>query len=129
MKNLNINPLFLLLMSFSILLISIYSFNMASKNIINETKKFNEYKKMAIKYNDLKKSWSNIQNQKELINKAIVSSGVKNANIELKNNTIKVKIKNISIKKLNKLVNKILNKKLNIVRFYFNNNSLEIEVR
>jgi len=102
---------------------------MASKNIINETKKFNEYKKMAIKYNDLKKSWSNIQNQKELINKAIVSSGVKNANIELKNNTIKVKIKNISIKKLNKLVNKILNKKLNIVRFYFNNNSLEIEVR
>jgi len=129
MKNLNINPLFLLLMSITILFISIYSLNIANKNIIQEKTNFLEYKLMAVEYSKLKKSWSNIDNQKNIINKVILSSRIKNASINMKNDVIKVKIKNISTKKLNSFVNKILNKKLNISKFYLNNNSIEFEVK
>ncbi len=123
-----INPIFLLLGSIFVLLISVVLFFSAINNIKKKEINYQNYKKLALEYNEVFSSWSDIQKQKIIMEKLIKSSNINNAEIVYKNKQIKVKVSNITTQKIHDFTNKLLNKKLNITKLIIKENFLEIEV-
>jgi biopolymer transport protein ExbB/TolQ len=124
----NINPLFLLVASFLVFIISIYSYYKVNTNIVFEQNKFKEYQVLAKKYNTLNTTWADISKQKKVLDKLLISSKVKNANIKENKKIIQVDISFDNLKSLNKFTNKLLNTKLNIRKLFLNKHTVKFEV-
>ena len=127
MKKFDINPLFLLLSSVLIFLISIISLNSSSIKKEKEINLLMENKKIIKKYNSLKYTWVNKDNQEKIVNNIIKQQNIKNANILINKDKIKVVI-NSNTKVLHRFVNKLLNEKLNVIKLKLTKNKLIFEV-
>jgi len=127
MNKFDINPLFLLMSTIVILMISIISLNKSSvnknKNIININKNI----EIINKYNSLKNTWINAKKQESLVNNIIKQQKIRNANILINKDKIKVII-NSNPKVLHRVINKLLNKKINIIKLKLSKNQLVFEV-
>lgn len=127
MKKLNIDPLFLLLSSIVLFVLSIYILNTTYSK---KTKSFDEFKNNSViikKYNNLKNTWAKKDIQVKKINQLIKRLNIKNANITQNANKIKVKIKS-DINKIDRFTNKLLNEKLNITKLKITKDELSFEV-
>jgi hypothetical protein len=124
----NINPIFLLITSIFVVLISIYGHTTYKNNLEKQETKYNEFKKMALEYHDLKNTWVNLDAQRKLLEKIIKSLQLNNAKIKQEAHEITVSINTNNIKKIDSFINKLLNTQLNIKYLNVTNKSISIKV-
>ena len=110
----HINPLFLLFSSIAILVISIYSFSNSKKQLVIQKQEFKEQQILALKYHNLNNLYSNKQNITKTINDILRVSRITNANIIYKHKLIIIQMVSLQINKVDKFINKLLNKHINI---------------
>ena len=128
MKKFDINPLFLLFSSLLIFIISIYSLSTTKSNKQKSIDEFTKNNIIINEYKNLKNTWINKKVQRQIIDKLIKILHIENSNITQNKNKITVSIKKSNIQTINKFVNKLLNKKLNIIKLKITKNTLFFEV-
>ncbi len=109
-----INPLYILLFVFTILLISFTQLNTIKDEYTQKAQAFNGFKKDTKVYTDLKTRWDSKTEQKKIIQRVISS----NRSIEVKeykNKTI-LTLRSKNNRDIEKFVNKILNESLIILK-------------
>ena len=127
MKKFDIDPLFLLVSSLFIFLLSLYILSNTKNQKIQSYKEFNKNAITINQYSSLKSSWINKKIQVDKINKLIKILHIKNAKIIQNSNKVTIEIKsNINI--LHRFLNKLLNEKLNIVKLKISKDTLMFEV-
>ena len=123
-----INPIFLIVSSIFILIISVLNLNSQKEIYIKEKQKFEKFDTLAFKYSMLQTSYNN----KKIIIKNIQSiirlSKINKSNIQEQNNTIIVKLTNLKTKQINKFVNNLLNKRFNILKLEVSTNKIVLEI-
>jgi len=127
MKKFDIDPLFLLVSSLFIFLLSLYILSNTKNQKIQSYNEFNKNAKTINQYSSLKSSWIDKKIQLEKINKLIKVLHIKNAKIIQNSNKITVEIKS-NINTLHRFLNKLLNEKLNIVKLKISKDTLRFEV-
>jgi len=127
MKKFDIDPLFLLVSSLFIFLLSLYILSNTKNQKIQSYNEFNKNAKTINQYSSLKLSWIDKKIQLEKINKLIKVLHIKNAKIIQNSNKITVEIKS-NINTLHRFLNKLLNEKLNIVKLKISKDTLRFEV-
>ena len=127
MKKFDIDPLFLLVSSLFIFLLSLYILSNTKNQKIQSYNEFNKNAKTINQYSSLKSSWIDKKIQLEKINKLIKVLHIKNAKIIQNSNKITVEIKS-NINTLHRFLNKLLNEKLNIVKLKISKDTLMFEV-
>lgn len=123
-----IDPLYILAGAFFLFIISLLLLNMMKTNLKSKKNDYNHYETLALKYNNLNSSWGNLKIQKKIIEKILISVNQSETNVKYNKNKISVDIQNIKIEKINSLINKILNKKLNIKNLTITDSSIKFEV-
>jgi len=123
-----INPLFILLFSIVIFLVSLTTLN-ESKNtlkVLKDEKK--EYLKIAINYSMLQKAWGDTSLAQKNIEFMLKAANIQNAKINTHQKELIIDIKNASIKSIDKFLNKVLNDKIIIKDLTLTTNSLFMKV-
>ncbi len=123
-----LKPMYILLFSFVLFLYSIINLNLVNNKLTQTKKESTKYLKIANKYKDLKISWGDIKNQEKRIYSIIKISNIQNANIVKTGKTIKIDIKNLTPRVLDKFINKILNEKIVVDNLILTKSSLTMEV-
>jgi hypothetical protein len=127
MKKFDINPLFLLISSTILLIISILSLNSSYIEKDKKISNINKNIKIIKRYNTLKNTWVDVKKQEKIINNIINQQQIQNARLVIDKNKIKVTIIS-NTKVLHRFINKLLNEKLNIVRLKLYKDKLIVEV-
>jgi len=127
MKKFDIDPLFLLVSSLFIFLLSIYILSNTKDQKIQSYNEFNKNIGIINQYSSLKSSWIDKKIQLKKVNKLIKVLHIKNAKIIQNSNKITVEIKS-NINTLHRFLNKLLNEKLNIVKLKISKDTLKFEV-
>ena len=122
------NPLFILLVSFIIVLMSVFFLIQEKANIKNAEIEYNDFKIIALKYQDKQNSYHDANKIIKSLESIIKKSNVKNVNITQEKTKIVLIIQKSNTRILDNLMNKILNHKFNIKKLELTNNSLRIEV-
>ncbi len=123
-----INPLFILLFSIVIFLVSLTTLN-ESKNtlkVLKDEKK--EYLKIAINYSMLQKAWGDTSLAQKNIEFMLKAANIQNAKINTHQKELIINIKNAPIKSIDKFLNKVLNDKIIIKNLTLTTNSLFMKV-
>lgn len=122
------NPFYILVFSALIFSYSIFLLENENNDLIVATKDNKEFVNLANRYNTLQRTWG--QNTKTLkkIENIIKQSKIKNANIISNDKTIKITIKNASLKSMDKFVNKVFNESIEVLNFSLTKKSLDMEV-
>ncbi len=125
-----INPLYIVAIITSLLLISLYILN---QNINIFKQKQNEYKQIQIKakeYKDFNTSWNNKKNISKTLDNILKNRLFLKEKILRVNtlNSIKIKIQSKNQKVLNTFLNKILNKKFIIKKLNLTKNYISLEI-
>jgi len=123
-----IDPLFLLLSSIVIFLIAIFKLNDIENNYIDKKLDYHNYQLLALKYNSKYKLYSDKNIVLKKIQTILNLSNISNATINKSTRKISIYIKDIDIKKVDKVINKLLNTKLNLVGLKITKNSVYFEV-
>ena len=127
MKKFDIDPLFLLVSSLFIFLLSIYILSNTKYQKIQSYNEFNKNIGIINQYSSLKSSWIDKKIQLKKVNKLIKILHIKNAKIIQNSNKMTVEIKS-NINTLHRFLNKLLNEKLNIVKLKISKDTLKFEV-
>jgi len=127
MKKFDIDPLFLIVSSLFIFLLSLYILSNTKNQKIQSYNEFNKNVRTINEYSSLKLSWVDKKTQVEKVNKLIKVLHIKNAKIIQNSNKITVEIKS-NVNTLHKFLNKLLNEKLNIVKLKISKDTLRFEV-
>ncbi len=122
------NPLFLLLLSITLLLYSALDLKSANENLSQIDEENKQFVKIATKYNSLQQAWGKGKDIKKRCEKILKLSNIKNAKIIKKGKSIKIKIENASLKSIDKFMNKILNEAMIIRNFSLTKDKLELEI-
>jgi hypothetical protein len=123
-----IDRLYMLIFSVTLLLISIISYNLSFNNLKTLEVELIDINNIGIEYSNTKKDWGDRKQSILTIEKIIKSTNLKTIDKKILKNKIKIKIENVSLKTMDKFVNKILNAKLNIIKLNITKNSVELEV-
>ena len=123
-----INPLYILIVSAVLFIFSIASVSFSNSKLVEVKEDNKQYMIIANKYQSLQKAWGTNSTSQDEIEKLLKSSGIYNANILKSGKSLKVNIQNTNIKTLDKFMNKVLNKTINIKSFSLEKSSLTIEV-
>ena len=124
----NINPLFLLIASLIVLFIAIFSFNKAQKQLLIEQEEYQEFKQLSLRYNKQRDTFSNGTNIIKRIQKLLLNSNIRNAEILHKNKKITIKISSLNINLVQKFINKILNERFNIIKLNIIQDKITLEI-
>lgn len=124
----HINPLFLLFSAIAILVISIYSFSNSKKQLITQKQEFKEQQILAVKYHNLHNLYSNKKDITKTINDILRVSGITNANIIYKHKLIVIQMVSLQINKVDKFINKLLNKHINIKKLQLSKDKIILTV-
>jgi septal ring factor EnvC (AmiA/AmiB activator) len=124
----NVNPLTVLFASIALVLIAFYSLQNAQNNLASSKEDFKNYMQIASTFKNQHSSYSNKTKITQKLQKIIKSSGISNANIINQNKMIKVELKSLSIKQIEKFTNKIFNEKFHIQKLQVTKNSIVLEI-
>ncbi|MCK5111610.1 MAG: hypothetical protein KAQ94_08825 [Arcobacteraceae bacterium] len=122
------NPLYLLLFSIMLFLYSMVDLKSSNESLLQIKEQNKQFVKISTKYNSLQKVWGKEQGTKKKFENILKLSNIRNANIVTNGKTIKIKIKNASLKSLDKFMNEILNETIVILNFSLTKNNLDLEV-
>jgi hypothetical protein len=125
-----LNPLYLVLLSVSIFLLSLFLLRQ-EKELVNKQQK--EYELLSLKskeYMNLKSTWDNEEYVLKTLDFILSNKSFKNKRVlrVRVNNTIKIKLESKDPMALNKFLNMVLNKKLNIKKLSLNKTYISLEV-
>ncbi len=123
-----LNPIYLLLFSFCLFSYSIFDLKSSNDNLTEIQEKNKEFIKIATQYSSLQKAWGSEKNTKKICEDILKISGIRDVKIITNTKTIKIIIKNASLKSLDKFMNKLLNETVVILNFSLTKNSLDLEV-
>ncbi len=123
-----IDPLYVLLLSIAVLFVSIVSFNKSKINMQNSQDELINLHAIASNYSQMKKDWGSSEHTIKIIDNIITSVGINTLDKKITEKKITIKIDKLSLQKIDKFVNKILNEKLNILKLNISGTSLELEV-
>lgn len=123
-----INPFYILLLSAIILVYSIFALQNGYTDLSIASKENKEFSNIANRYNSLQKVWGDNKATLKKIENIIKQSNIKNANIISNDKTIKIEIKNTSLKSIDKFINKLFNESIEVLNFSLTKKSLDIEV-
>ena len=125
-----VNPLYLIALSFSILLVSFFLLINAKENYSNKITQINDIEVKASKYKEYKANWDNqkfVNKTLDLILRNKSFSNQKVLRVQSKDR-IKVKLISSDPKILNNFLNKILNKKLIIKKLELEKTYIALEI-
>lgn len=123
-----INPFYILLLSAIIFVYSIFALQNGYSDLSIASKENKEFTNIANRYNGLQKVWGDNKATLKKIENIIKQSNIKNANIVSNDKTIKIEIKNTSLKSIDKFINKLFNESIEVLNFSLTKKSLDIEV-
>ncbi len=123
-----IDPFTVLLLAVAIFLSSFVLLKQSNEELIQSNIELKEFNIVANEYINLKSTQKTKNKTLKLIDKIIKSLGVKNVDKKVQDKNILVKLNNISLKKIDKFTNKILNQNLNILKLNITKNSVELVV-
>lgn len=125
-----LNPLYLVLLSCTILFVSFYSLNEKKKEFIQESKNYDLISTKAKEYKNLKANWDNEKFVNKTLDNILKNRSFKNQKLlRVKTKkSIKIKLESKDQKVLNKFLNMILNKKLVIKKLDLNKNYISLEI-
>lgn len=125
-----LNPLYILVLVFTILIISFVKLGDIEKDYVLENSQVNSFDIKAKSYNDYKKTWFNQKVIRKRLDTIIKSSIFKNEKIlKTENkNVIRVKIESLNPRILDKFLNRVLNEKFLIKKLDIKKNSILIEI-
>ena len=122
------NPFYILVFSALIFSYSIFLLENENNDLIVATKDNKEFVNLANRYNTLQRTWGDNTKTLKKIENIIKQSKIKNANIISNDKTIKITIKNASLKSMDKFVNKVFNESIEVLNFSLTKKSLDMEV-
>ena len=123
-----LDPLYVILLSIVVLIVSIILFNSSIKKLNKSQDELKNISLIAINYSNMKNDWNDKKNTIIKIDQIIRSLKIKRIDKKITNKKIKIKIEDVSSNNLDKFINKVLNKKLNILKLDITNNSINLEV-
>ena len=124
----SINPIFFLLSSIVILFIALFSFDKAKSNLKIEVLEYQEFKELALVYNNKRIFFSDKKSITKRVQQILSSSNIKNASILQKDKKIILRITSINTTMVQKFINKILNEQFNIIKLEILKNKLTLEI-
>ncbi|MBT4708403.1 MAG: hypothetical protein HOJ96_01930 [Campylobacteraceae bacterium] len=123
-----LDPLYVILLSIVVLIVSIILFNSSIKKLNKSQDELKNISLIAINYSNMKNDWNDKKNTIIKIDQIIRSLKIKRIDKKITKKKIKIKIEDVSSNNLDKFINKVLNKKLNILKLDITNNSINLEV-
>lgn len=125
-----INPLYLLALLVTVLIISITSIKDLKTQIIESNNSFNELKVKAVVFKDYKNIWINEKEVLKTLDKIKKTPMFKSDTIsyDVLNNTIKIDFKTVNQKNQNNFLNMVLNSNFIIKKMNLNKENLSLEV-
>ncbi len=125
-----LNPLYIVALFFTVLLISFFYLDMKRSDYTLKVKKLELLKNSSKQYVEYKSNWDNRKFVENTINKILKSRSFRNQKV-LKASTarvLKVKIESKDKKVLNEFLNKVLNKKLLIKKLRLEKDFISLEI-
>ncbi|MEA3513309.1 MAG: hypothetical protein U9R37_06880 [Campylobacterota bacterium] len=122
-----IDPLYILLLSFAILIVSIISLSDSKQELFNTQNEYKEFVKLSSQYSGLKNSWQS-KNIDKKIEKVLKQSNIKKYDLSKTKNSIKIVVDDEPLNKLDKFINKILNDSFEIKKLDISDKKIELEV-
>ena len=124
-----LNPIIILL--FTIVLSSIsYISLLSSKKDLEQTKEeFKLFNTLALQYNQYNTIYANKQQIIKELKTILATTHLSSSNLKVDKKTITIEIKKVDIKVLDRFINKLLNKKFNIIYFNLKENYLKVMIR
>ena len=123
-----LNLLYILGFSILMLFISIYMLRVYQEKQLSEYNNVKKAVSVGVEYASLNDGWNNKKNTMKILDKIISKLNIKNLTKDIKSKKVIIKIDEISTSKLDKLINRVLNKKLNILRLDMDKGSILLEV-
>ena len=123
-----INPLYLLLLCFTITFISFITLSSIKADLAENSKKFELFKQKAISFTDLKKSVGSKKESLSQINLIMKSFKEQNISSDIIKSKAIIKLQTTQKKLVQNFLNKFLNKKLKITAMEITKSYVVIEV-
>lgn len=125
-----INPLYLIALTLTVLLISLYSLNNEKRSFIQKKDELILVKQKSKDYKSYKESWNNESFVNKTLDDILKSRQFSNQKVlrAKTKNSIKVKIQSTDQNILNTFLNKILNKKLIIRKLELEKSFVNVEI-
>lgn len=112
-----INPLMLLLLSITIFLISFKVLDQSNEALNTSMEELNKYSTLSSKYHTLNQNWTNSKDKQRKLDKIIRQAKIKNIQKIESSKDVILTITNEPVKKVDKLLNKILNSNFEIIKY------------
>lgn len=123
-----INPLFLLSATIVVTFIAFYSYFQAQNKFVTSKQDLESFGVIAKNYASLNSAYQDKKKILKRLETIIKKSNIKNANMTKGEKKITLKIDKANSTQIEKVVNKLLNEKFNIVKIQVNETSLFIEI-
>lgn len=125
-----INPLYLIALTLTVLLISLYSLNNEKRSFIQKKDELILVKQKSKDYKSYKESWNNESFVNKTLDDILKSRQFSNQKVlrAKTKNSIKVKVQSTDQNILNTFLNKILNKKLIIRKLELEKSFVNVEI-
>lgn len=123
-----LNLLYILGFSIVVFFISIYMLNVYYKKQLIEESNIKEVISSGEEYASLNDSWNNKKTTLKTIDNIFSKLKIRDLKKDIKSKKVIIKVDKISSTKLDKLLNKFLNKKLNILKLEMQKDSILLEV-
>ncbi len=123
-----INPLYILALVVVLFLISISNLQNTKESLSQSKQENKQYLEVANEYQNLNKNWGKNSNSESKLNNILKVLDIQNISVNKKNKKIEIVIKDADIKKIDKLINKILNENIVIKSLYLTKNDFNMEI-
>lgn len=125
-----LNPLYLIALCFSILLVSFFSLSSQKENYSDKLAQIADFEVKASKYKEYKSNWNNKQFVNKTLDLILRNKSFSNQKVLRVESKDKIKLKLISSdpKILNSFLNRILNKKLIIKKLELEKTYIALEI-
>lgn len=125
-----LNPLYVILLFLTILIISIFSLNKEKNNFKEKSQEYSTFKIKAKEYKNLKEQWLNEKFVNETLDQILKNKMFSNQKIlrATTKDLVKVRIESDDPKILDSFLNKILNKQLELKKLEIEKRFINLEI-
>jgi hypothetical protein len=125
-----LNPLYVILLFLTILIISIFSLNKEKNNFKEKSQEYSTFKIKAKEYKNLKEQWLNEKFVNETLDQILKNKMFSNQKIlrATTKDLVKVRIESDDPKILDSFLNKILNKQLELKKLDIEKRFINLEI-
>lgn len=125
-----LNPLYVILLFLTILIISIFSLNKEKNNFKEKSQEYSTFKIKAKEYKNLKEQWLNEKFVNETLDQILKNKIFSNQKIlrATTKDLVKVRIESDDPKILDSFLNKILNKQLELKKLEIEKRFINLEI-